>query len=41
MLLTNQKTINYENLYKIKGNHSFSFDGANINQLFELFLIKN
>jgi len=25
MLLTNQKTINYENLYKIKGNHSFYF----------------
>jgi len=32
MLLTNQKTINYENFTKplIKGNHSFWFCGANV-----------
>jgi hypothetical protein len=30
MLLTNQKTINYENLYKKSGNHSFIFVSAKI-----------
>ncbi len=30
MLLTNQKTINYENLYKIAGNHSYFFASAKV-----------
>lgn len=30
MLLTNQKTINYENLYKKAGNHSSLFASANV-----------
>jgi hypothetical protein len=42
MLLTNQKTINYENLYEIqKGTTPFFFTSANIQQFFELYSTKN
>ncbi len=39
MLLTNQKIINYEKIYKIKGNHSSVLKCKFIN-LFEFYLIK-
>jgi hypothetical protein len=41
MLLTNQKTINYENLYKTQGNHPSCFVSTNVQVFFEFYLIKN
>ena len=39
MLLTNQKIINYENLYKIEGNHSSYFLMAKIVSIVALLQI--
>jgi hypothetical protein len=42
MLLTNQKTINYEKTYiKIAGNHSFDFWWCKDTSAIELFATKN
>lgn len=40
MLLTNQKTINYENLLAKQGKLPPYFASANVKMFFELFLVK-